>query len=61
MALELGHEIRKLIFDCQVGGNTLYFYGIQLGGQHLFLVRIQMGVGLPGCLDLLMAQAPRYH
>ena len=36
-------------------------YGIQLGSQHLFLVWIKMGVGLPGCLDLPMAQAPRYH
>lgn len=59
--LKLGHELGKLILYCHIGGNAMDLYGIQLGSQHLFLVWIKMGVGLPGCLDLPMAQAPRYH
>ena len=59
--LKLGHELGKLILYCHIGDNAMDLYGIQLGSQHLFLVWIKMGVGLPGCLDLPMAQAPRYH
>ena len=61
MILELSHELCKLIFDCQVGRNALDFHSIQLGGQHFFFIRIQMGIGLPGCFNLFMSQALRYH
>ena len=61
MALELSHELCKLIFDCQISGNALDFHGIQLSSQHFFFVWIQMGIGLPGCFNLFMAQALRYH
>ena len=44
MVLELSHELCKLIFDCQVGCNALDFYSIQLGSQHFFFIRIQMGI-----------------
>ena len=61
MASELGHELGKLILYCHVGGNTPDLYGIQLGGQHFFFVRIQVHVGLPGGLDFLMAKPLGYH
>ncbi len=61
MGLDLAHEAEKLFFDRFVCRQPLYFDRIQLGGQQMLLIRVQVGVRLPGGFYAVMPKPLRDH